>query len=284
MLIRAIDKAKRSVARSRGLHALESDTSDAARMIARAIRVTRENTLTPDERAWVDRIEALRARVNASTRAIERVDFGAGRGDSGRNAHTMDQGVQVVETLGEVARNASKSPFWCRFLFALLRVAQPLSALEMGTAVGISAAYQAAALRLNGRGRLVTMDGAPSLAAIARENWRELGLDEIEVVVGRFSDTLPGVLPTHRPLDYVFVDGHHDGDATLAYFDRLFPHLAPRAWVVFDDVAWSEGMRHAWERIAGDDRVALSVDLGAVGVTAIDRAHPAPRRYRIPLY
>ncbi len=284
MLTRAIEKAKRTVARSRGLHALESDTSDAARAVANAIRVARDHALTVEERAWVDRIETLRARLNASRREIERVDFGAGRGDSGRDAHTMDQGVHVVETLGEVARNASKSPFWCRFLFGLVRNAHPSSVLEMGTAVGISAAYQAAALRLNGRGRLVTLDGAPSLAAIARENWRELGLEEIEVVVGRFADTLPGVLPKRRPLDYVFVDGHHDGEATLAYFEMLLPHLAPRAWVVFDDVAWSEGMKRAWDRIASDDRIALSIDLGAIGVTEIDRAHPAPRRYRIPLY
>ncbi len=284
MLARALDKAKRTVARSRGLHALAADDHPSSRVVANAIRVARDGDLAPDERAWVDRIEALRARVNASTAEIARVDFGAGRPDSARDAATMGDGVRVVETVGEVARNASKSPFWCRFLFALVRGARPVSCIEMGTAVGISASYQAAALRLNGSGRLLTMEGAPTLAEVARANWRELGLDEIEVAVGRFADTLPSALPARRPLDYVFVDGHHDGDATLAYFEMLLPHLAPRAFVVFDDVAWSDGMRRAWRTIAGDARVARAVDLGAVGVAAIDAARPRARHFSIPLH
>jgi predicted O-methyltransferase YrrM len=154
----------------------------------------------------------------------------------------------------------------------------------MGTAVGISAAYQAAALRLNGGGRFATLEGAPTLAEIARANLGELGLDTVDVVVGRFGATLPSVLAARRPLDYVFVDGHHDGEATVAYFEQLLPHLAPRAYLVFDDVAWSDGMRRAWERIALDPRVSMVVDLGAIGVAVVDAARPAPRRYRIPLH
>lgn len=284
MLARAIDKAKRTVVRSRGLRALEHDGEPAGRVIAGAIRAARDQKLEPEERAWVDRIEALRTRLNASTREVARVDFGAGRPDASRDERTMNDGVRVVETLGDVARNASKSPFWCRFLFALVRGAQPLSGIEMGTAVGISASYQAAALRLNGRGRFATLEGAPTLAEIARANLHELGLDDVDVVVGRFFDTLPSVLTARRPLDYVFVDGHHDGDATVAYFESLLPFLSPRAFLVFDDVAWSDGMRRAWHTIAHDDRVSLSVDLGAIGVVVVDAARPAARRYRIPLH
>ena len=64
----------------------------------------------------------------------------------------------------------------------------------MGTAVGISAAYQAAALALNGRGTFTTLEGAEPLADIARDNLRRLGLGMVEVVVGRFEDTLDAVL------------------------------------------------------------------------------------------
>jgi predicted O-methyltransferase YrrM len=284
MLARAIDKAKRTVERTRGLRALQGDGDPTGRVIAGAIRAARDQALAPDERAWVDRIEALRTRLNGSTREITRIDFGAGRPDESRDERTMNDGVRVVETLGEVARNASKSPFWCRFLFALVRGARPASGIEMGAAVGISASYQTAALRLNGRGRFATLEGAPSLAEIACANLHGLGLDDVDVVVGRFSDTLPSVLAARRPLDYVFVDGHHDGDATVAYFEMLLPHLAPRAFLVFDDVAWSDGMRRAWKRIAYDERVSLAVDLGAIGVAVVDAARPAPRRYRIPLH
>lgn len=285
MLGRALEKAKRTAARERGMRALKEDQAAPSRAVLEAIRAAREDTLAPEERAWVERIEALRVRLNASTREVARVDFGAGDPDSDRDATTMSEGVAVRETLGEVSRNASKSPFWCRFLFALVRAAAPASSIEMGSAVGISAAYQAAALRLLGNGgRFATLEGAPSLAAITTENLQSLGLHEVDVIVGRFADTLPAVLAARRPLDYVFVDGHHDGEATLAYFEMLLPHLSPRAFLVFDDIAWSDGMRRAWDRIARDERIALSVDLGAVGVAVIDRTYPAPKRYRIPLH
>ena len=283
MLNRVFDKTRRVVTRNRGMRALESD--DDGRMILAAIRAARDaDSLSPESREWTAKIELLRARLNASAREISRVDFGAGTGTDRRSAHTMDQGIMVMETLGELSRNASKPPFWCRFLFALVRGISPESGIEMGAALGISAAYQAAAFRLNRRGRFATLEGAPSLAEEARSNLRSLGLAEVDVVVGRFVDTLPGVLTTRAPLDYVFVDGHHDGEATVSYFEMLLPHLAPRAVVVYDDIAWSDGMRQAWSRIAGDERVAFSVDLGQIGVTVLDSASRRPRRYRVPLH
>ncbi|HEU4928465.1 MAG TPA: class I SAM-dependent methyltransferase [Candidatus Krumholzibacteria bacterium] len=283
MLNRVFDKTKRAVTRTRGMRVLEGDED--GRAIVAAIRAARdEGVLGADSREWTGRIELMRARLNASMREISRVDFGAGGAHDRRSAQTMQEGVLVMETLGELSRNASKSPFWCRFLFGLIRATAPESGIEMGAALGISAAYQAAAFRLNRRGRFATLEGAPSLAEEARSNLRSLGLEEVDVVVGRFVDTLPGVLAARRPLDYVFVDGHHDGDATVRYFELLVPHLAPRAFLVFDDIAWSDGMRQAWSRIARDERIALSVDLGSMGVILFDPASQRPRRYRVPLH
>ncbi len=283
MLNRVFDKTRRVVTRTRGMRALEGDED--GRSIVAAVRAARdENALSAESREWISRIELVRARLNASTREIARVDFGAGSSSDTRSVQTMEQGVVVMETLGELSRNASKSPFWCRFLFALVRGIAPESGIEMGSALGISAAYQAAAFHLNRRGRFATLEGAPTLADEARSNLRALGLDGVDVVVGRFVDTLPGVLTARRPLDYVFVDGHHDGDATVEYFEMLIPHLAPRAFVVFDDIAWSDGMRQAWSRISRDSRTALSVDLGQIGVTLLDSAAKRSRRYRVPLH
>jgi predicted O-methyltransferase YrrM len=154
----------------------------------------------------------------------------------------------------------------------------------MGTSVGVSAAYQAAALRLNGYGSLVTLEGATSLADIAKNNFQQLGLDTVEVVVGRFQDTLPDVLASRQPVDYVFVDGHHDEQATLAYFEQILKFLAETALIVFDDIAWSEGMKRAWNTIAHDRRVGVAVDLGEVGLSVIDSSIDRRRYFSIPVY
>jgi len=155
----------------------------------------------------------------------------------------------------------------------------------MGTAVGISAAYQAAALKLNGYGTLVTLEGATSLADIAKKNFQHLGLDTVEVIVGRFQDTLPGVLTDRQPVDYAFIDGHHDEQATLAYFEQILPFLAETSLLVFDDIAWSEGMKRAWKTIAQDRRVGVAVDLGpGLGLCVIDTSVTKRRYFRIPLH
>ena len=83
------------------------------------------------------------------------------------------------------------------------------------------------------------------------------------MVTGRFQDTLQGVLQERAPVDYAFIDGHHDEHATLRYFDQIHPHLAETALVIFDDVAWSAGMRRAWDALQADERIRTVLDLGA---------------------
>ncbi len=178
----------------------------------------------------IARIEALRRELLADPTELEVVDYGAGRAGSGP-APTIRRPVAV-------ACRASKSPFWCRILFEMMRAMAPCRAVELGTCVGISASYQATAQELAGGGHLWTLEGAPALAALARRNLEGLGLSSVTVVEGPFADTLEGVLDVAAPVDWAFIDGHHEERATLTYFRAFLPHLAERAVLLFDDIAW----------------------------------------------
>jgi predicted O-methyltransferase YrrM len=276
-------KARQSGERVVNLFRLSRQEDSACEAVARSLRAALSQVSMPEERGWIDRIEKLRNDLNVSDKAIVRIDYGAGSPGEQRTAAEMDAGVDVQDTLGRVSKAVSKPPFWCLVLFKLLRTLQPRSCVEMGTAVGISAAYQAAALRLNGRGTLTTLEGAGSLADIARSNLEQLGLGDVEVVVGRFRDTLTGVLSSRQPVDYVFVDGHHDEQATLAYFETMHPFLAEKALLVFDDIAWSADMKRCWQAIVNDRRVTTAVDLGPVGLCIVGGAPTRQRRFSIPL-
>jgi predicted O-methyltransferase YrrM len=251
--------------------------------VAEALRSALRDDATPEERGWIARIEQLRAELNASDTPVMRLDYGAGSPGAGRTAEEMLAGVETPDTIGHIARLTSKPPFWGRVLFNLVRHTGPASCVEMGTSMGISAAYQAAALELNGTGALVTLEGAPAVAELARAHLGRLGLGRAEVVVGRFRDTLPAVLEARRPVDYVFVDGHHDEHATLGYFERLLPFLADSALLVFDDIAWSDGMRRAWTTLARDPRVTSAVGLGPVGLCLIHRGVGRGRYHEVHL-
>lgn len=248
---------------------LERFPSPEASAIARAVRNTLEETPDSAARAWFDRIEALRAELEHSTQEIRRTDYGAGAPTENRSDAAMSAGVVVVDQLGRIVRVASKQPFWCRLLFELVRALRPASCVELGTAVGLSAAYQAAALELNEHGRLVTLEGAESLAAIARGNLQQLQLHRVAVVTGRFQDTLSRVLAERGPVDFLFIDGHHDEAATVRYFSQAVPALAPGAVVLFDDIQWSTGMARAWKAIVANPQVNLAVDFGPLGLCVV---------------
>ncbi|MGH8873908.1 MAG: O-methyltransferase, partial [Acidimicrobiia bacterium] len=231
--------------RCRALRLLARQPHPMAAPCAAALEAAARRERTAEERDWTRRIEALRRELLASQEEVALVDFGAGSPDRPRTPEEMAAGARVVRTIGEVCGTGSKSPLWCLVLLKLVGALGPERCVEMGTCLGISAAYQATALRLAGRGSLVTLEGAAILTERARGNLERLDLAGTEVVAGPFAATLEGVLAARRPVDYVFVDGHHDGDATVGYHRQISRHLADHALVVYDDIHWSPAMEQA---------------------------------------
>lgn len=238
------------------LVALRADDDPVVRALGAAVARTVTDELTPDERRWVDAIEALRARLDASTEEID-------------TALQNARGVTKPMVLGEVAARQSKKGPWALVLLALARELRPARILELGTCLGVSGAYLAAGAQLNGGGTLTTLEGAPTLAARARQHLSELGLHSVDVIPGLFRSTLADVLDRAGPFDLAFVDGHHDEAATQEYFDQIVPHLTDPAVVVFDDIAWSDGMERAWAALRRHPSVRVVVDLDRIGICVV---------------
>ena len=259
--LRRTQALKQTVARllfRRRIAALEGDA--AAAPIAHAMRAALEAKSDVDFERWSDRIEAKRRELARIDDRVTMRDFGAGG---------SDEGVDREVRLGEFYSEANVDPLSSAFLFHLVRELKPASCIELGTCTGLSAAYQGAALEVNGSGRLVTIEGDAELARRARVTLRDLEIERVTVVSGRFEDMLPGVLREHAPVDFVFNDGHHEEEATIRYFDTMGPHLAPGAVVVLDDVNWSGGMRRAFQRLSARSDVTAAVDLLRMGVLRI---------------
>ncbi|MDT0631056.1 O-methyltransferase [Rubrivirga litoralis] len=213
--------------------------------------------LTADERTAEARIDALRAALAGSADTVEVVDYGAGTRGGER---------PPARAVADVYRRAATGPAWGRFLFGLARALRPARVLELGTNLGVGSAHLAAALALNEAepperggvaGRLVTLEGAPALAARAERALADLGhADRARVVVGPFADTLADVARAER-WDLVFIDGHHEAAAALDYVRTLAPHLAPGALVVLDDVEPGRPVRRAWRALRAGRVAAL---------------------------
>lgn len=213
-----------------------------ARQLHDALAAARTTRRDPDARRWSVRIEAERSRLATSVEPLA-----GGRG--------------TTSTVGEVTRRASMPRHQGLVLYHLARHVQARSVLELGTCVGISGAYLAAALP---GGRLRSLEGHADRAEVARDTWRRLGLDHAEVVTGRFHRTLDDAL-TAGPYDLIHIDGDHDGDATIDYVRQIAAACRPGALLVLDDVDWSSGMRQAWRELRTHLRSSATGDLGRVG-------------------
>lgn len=251
--------------------------------IENAIYDALNDNLDPEEKKWIDRIEEKRRALNRSSIKISITDFGAGSPNHIRAEDEMYQGVVTNTTVGEVCQNASKPYFWSLLLFKLVRKLKPANCIELGTCLGISGAYQASALKLNKNGRFITLEGAQALATLAEKNFQQFGLDNAHVVSGRFQDNLDRVLAANKPIDYAFIDGHHDEKATISYFETFIPYLSGNSIIVFDDISWSDGMRHAWEKIEKSNVVKTSLDLKKIGICVLDENTESKYSFRIPI-
>jgi predicted O-methyltransferase YrrM len=248
---------------TRGALRTQRDPDPAPSPVRLAILKTLTSQGSSNERTWVARVEDFRRRLDRSEEPIAQNDPGVGVG--GRESSKAPLQVEMT-TIGKMSRGASSSRVWARLLFNLVRQRQPETALELGTALGVSAAYQAAALTLNGHGTLTTIEAHPARVAIASAGATSLGLRGVDYECGLFQDVLPGILERIGPIDYAFIDGHHDEVATASYFDQIVARASPSAILIFDDISWSAGMRRAWQTIVSDPRLAWSLDLTRIGI------------------
>jgi len=276
-------RAQRRRARDRTLARLIADSEPTVAAVGRALTAASAAPEAP-EQAWIDRIEGLRAELGRSDEVI-RSTRSTWSGEPADGARVRRSPV------ARLALEASKPERWGRVLLHLARELDARRALELGTCVGLSTAYQAAGLELaGGAGRLVTLEADPSRVELALANLERLGLAaRVEARAGRFEETLDPALHGAGEVDFAFVDGHHQLGPTLDYFKRVTARLRRPGVILLDDITWSKGMQRAWARIAADQRVLLTVDLHGLGLCVVDRgatgaSRPAARSASVFLH
>ena len=228
------------------------------------------NTLEENEAQWIQKIESLRTKLEHDTSEIIE------ESNSGSESRTS--------IIKDICKRDSKPAFWALILFKIIRKIQPINALELGTCLGISTGYQASALLLNGRGKIVSLEGSKKRVQIARQNMNDLNLSNIEIIPGLFVDTLDEALEKVTPLDYCFIDGHHQKEPTIQYFEKMLPYLSNESIVVFDDIVWTKGMKEAWEIIKRHERVKYSFNLRTIGIVIINNTTISKQHYKFTLF
>lgn len=198
-------------------------------------------------------VESLKRELLKRQDPIEVNDLGAGS--------TADK--KLVRTIGSITRHSSKPQKYGRLLYRVSRYLEPDNILELGTSMGISAAY----LALGYPGStLTTIEGCMNTARQAKLNLDSLDLRNAGIVTGPFDEALPGYLESVSHLDLAFIDGNHKEEPTINYFEQCLLKTVNTSCILFDDIHWSEGMERAWDHIRNHESVTLSIDLFFMGL------------------
>lgn len=198
-------------------------------------------------------VENLRQLLLHDKRVLEIEDFGAGSRIKKTNRRSVS----------EIAKSSLKPVKYGQLLFRIIDHYSPKHLLELGTSLGITSVYLAMA---NPAASLTTMEGARSVATIARENFQKLGVKNIRLIEGNFDQILPVWLSDQQKIDFVFIDGNHRYQPTMNYFYQLLPHTHEYSILIFDDIHWSSEMEKAWADIKNHPSVTLSIDLFFIGM------------------
>ena len=198
-------------------------------------------------------IESIRTRLLSDNQVITVTDLGAG-------SHVNNNKQKKVS---DIAHNALKPPKLAQLLYRLVYDLQPRNIIELGTCLGTTSLYLQNAAP---KAQLFTLEGCPETAGVAKDVFKKAGTSDIKQVIGNFDDTLPGVINSLDQLDFVFVDGNHQKDATLKYFKWCLPKAHENTLLIFDDIYWSEGMKEAWEIIKAHPQVTVTIDLFWIGL------------------
>lgn len=213
-------------------------------------------------------IENLRELLLLNRQELVIEDFGAGSRVKKNNTRKV----------ADIARSSLKPRKFGQLLFRIVDHYAPKQVLELGTSLGITTAYLASA---NSNTRVVTMEGASSVASVARSNFDKLGLQNIELVEGNFDETLTAILQQMGRIDMAFIDGNHRYEPTVRYFRELLPHLHEYSILIFDDIHWSREMEQAWQEISQDDAVTLSIDLFFIGLVFFRKEQKVKQHFTI---
>lgn len=216
----------------------------------------------------LDAIELYRKELLQNNEMVDVWDRGAGSRQSAKSMRSVQQ----------IAKVALKPKKYSLLLHKIATYYQPSVILEMGTSLGITTCYLAAS---NNNTKVVTMEGAPSVASKAKNTFSRLGMSNVEMIEGDFDETLPSYLKSIDQLGIAYVDGNHRYAPTINYFKQLLEKAGDQSIIIFDDIHWSKEMEKAWEEIKQDAQVTLTIDLFFIGLVFVRQAQKEKEHFVI---
>ncbi len=176
------------------------------------------------------------------------------------------EGSQRFETskrkVKDVAKNAGMRLHQSQLMNKIINYFNIKNSLELGTSVGLGSL----SMSVNKPQNVVdTVEVCPNTFKYARNHFLNLNLNNIKINNTDFQSFI-NKIPKNKTYDLIYLDGHHQKDATLHYFSKLKKHIHHNSIIILDDIYWSKGMQEAWQSICKEEDVKVSIDLYFWGI------------------
>lgn len=205
------------------------------------------------DRSIIREVESLRKEMVSDRRVVQVRDLGAG-------SVVMGKGERSVRKIAFVAAVPKReAALLARIAGSLDKIrsggaeTDDISVdecegviLELGTSLGISTL----ALALGAPHRkVISVEGSPELATIARENLLRHGAHNAEVLCMEFGEALALLNSMSTKVALAFIDGNHRGAALTEYVNRI-REMGEEMIIIADDIHMNRDMICAWRSIA----------------------------------
>jgi predicted O-methyltransferase YrrM len=162
-------------------------------------------------------------------------------------------------SINQIYKNSSSKGKFGKLLYQLNNYYQFKNVLEFGTSLGIGTLN----LHLgNKSSNIVSVEACPETHRFTSSQLNTF--PNIQLINQTFEHFLNE--SQNEKFDFVFIDGHHDGNALLNYLEKLKNNTHSETIYLLDDIRWSQSMLKAWNKIKADNYYNLTIDLFRMGI------------------
>lgn len=198
------------------------------------------------------KIELLRHELLHKQTKIEINDFGAGSRIYKNNERSI----------ASITRISVKPKKYCELLYRICQWHKTENVLELGTSIGITSAYLSLAAK-----KIITIEGCKNIASVAKENFKKLNLNNIQLINNTFDNCLNIELEKIKnQKNMIYIDGNHKKEPTISYFESIIKYTTENDILIFDDIHWSDEMEEAWKHICNHPKAIVTIDLFQLGI------------------
>ena len=134
--------------------------------------------------------------------------------------------------------------------------------IELGTSLGLTTDILAC---MSPNSTIKTVEGSPEIFELAKRNFKLWKHNNIIAINSTFRQFINELEPINKTA-LVYIDGHHQGDATIEYFNAFWNKIPSNSIIIIGDIYWSKSMTEAWKEISAPKKNQYSLDLFYIGI------------------